>query len=172
MKKLTFGLRPSKKNIVNGIAPITLRITMERKSTYISLGKMYSIPYSDWDFKKELPKRSFKYEKLTNNIRKLDMVVDRELMKINGRINEYSLSDIRELIKTKIENIDEVVEEIIEDREIEIDFLTYFKQHIERKKEMGKYGTYDNYSKIYSNVHKYLNGKRVPLSLEFDTKMR
>lgn len=164
MKKLTFKISPSKKNVVNGIVPIAIRLTMDRKSTYLSLGKTYSIPINDWDYKKDIPKRNSNNDLLNHNLKKIGMIVENELLAITSKLNEFSLNEIKECVKIKLSNIDEEVEAIIENKVDEIDFLSYFKKHVERKKDMGKFGTYDNYIKIYSNVSKYLKNKKVPFT--------
>ncbi|MFZ4399830.1 MAG: tyrosine-type recombinase/integrase [Bacteroidales bacterium] len=164
MKNLTYKFLPSKKNIVNGNAPITLRITMDRKSTYISLGKTYSIPIKDWDLKKEQPKRNISNELLIYNLDKLELIVKHELLKISSKIDEYNLHEIKDLINSRLLNMDESVDSIIDNTEIEVDFLSYFKIQNEKKREMGKFGTFDNYNKIYSNVAKFLDNKKVPLT--------
>lgn len=164
MNKLTFKLLPSSKNAVNGVAPITLRLTYNRKSTYLSLGKLYSIPINDWDNKKDKPKGLSQYSQLNHNLRKITFVVENELLKICNQQNQYSLSDIREIIKIRLQNIDEEVERIVEDVEptSQIDFLTYFKHQVDRMREVGKYTTYVNYKKIYSTINTYLKGRRIP----------
>jgi len=158
---------PSKKNIVNGIAPLTLRITLDRKTTYLTLGKPFSICICDWDYKKDLPKRSNNNDLFIHNLKKLEMIVNNELMKISAKLNDYSLREIREIVSSKLNNIDEEVDIILDNKVAEIDFLSYFHNLVERKKQMEKFGTYINYGKIYSNIYFLFKSDPTPFLYSF-----
>lgn len=138
-----FVLRTNKK-LPNGEHPIMLRITEDRKSTFVSTKKYSSV--KDWDVSAQTTNKSHPHQKSINAL----------LSNINLKITFY-FSNLTEERTPRIEAIKEIVERqtgaIKKTPTVKI--LAFFQQEIDRLKSTGRLGYASVFTCTLQNLKKF-----------------
>ena len=138
-----FVLRTNK-TLPNGEHPIMLRITEDRKSTFVSTKKYSSV--KDWDVSAQTTNKSHPHQKSINAL----------LSNINLKITFY-FSNLTEERTPRIEAIKEIVERQTGaiKKTPTVKLLAFFQQEIDRLKSTGRLGYASVFTCTLQNLKKF-----------------
>lgn len=138
-----FVLRTNK-TLPNGEHPIMLRITEDRKSTFVSTKKYSSV--KDWDVSAQTTNKSHPHQKSINAL----------LSNINLKITFY-FSNLTEERTPRIEAIKEIVERQTGaiKKTPTVKLLAFFQQEIDRLKGTGRLGYASVFTCTLQNLKKF-----------------
>ena len=97
VEAICFNYRPKKDNTY----PIMLRLTKSGKRKYVSLG--VSVKEENWDFKKNVPKRSCPEKELILSI------IEKRIAEYRERINEYRVENKDYTLETLVQRTENPV---------------------------------------------------------------
>ena len=126
VEAICFNYRPKKDNTY----PIMLRLTKSGKRKYVSLE--VSVKEEDWDFKKNVPKRSCQEKELILSI------IEKRIAEYRERINEY-----------RVENKDYTLETLVQRTENPVRSMTvgsYLDLFITQLKDENRLGCRQDYT--------------------------
>jgi hypothetical protein len=119
--------------------PIRLRITKDRKTSYISIG--YSIKESDWDSMQGKVKKSFPNSVRLNNL-------------ITQRMLEAQSTSIEMETKDPSAGVQKIALKL--KRKGGTDFFAFAEMHMEKYNNDEKWGTYNSYCTAINKFKEFL----------------
>ena len=146
----------------NGEAPLYIRITKDRKSSYKSLG-IYLDP-QDWDEPQQKVKKSHPNSARANNlIAKRIADINNSLLQLEEGATGYRPQKVFDLMAPKPV----------------IGFIEFSKKSIVRMEKLNAIGTINRFNAVVSKIEGYLNGKDIPINKisigwlkDYDTYLR
>lgn len=145
MSTIKAVIRNKKKQ--DGTYPLAIRITQDRKSSYVYLG--HSIPKDDWDSIAQKVKRSHIHHKRLNNIIAQRLLeIESEALELERTKKKVSLTEIRKKVSPKISGNG---------------FFHTAETFLSDLKKSGKYNRYSAESPAISHFRKFV-GKEIPFT--------
>ncbi len=161
MASVTTVLRKDKEN-KKGEAPIHFRIIKNRRISYIASSVM--IPIENWDEKNNRIKGKHPHSGRLNSLltNKFNEIQDRVL-----ELETYS----------KVQTAKQIKKKVFGDKPV--DFFQYATTALQRYKQEGKIGTYDNFYSTYNKLNEFMKAGPLAFSeidpkflAEFETYLR
>ena len=144
VEAICFNYRPKKDNTY----PIMLRLTKSGKRKYVSLG--VSVKEENWDFKKNVPKRSCPEKELILSI------IEKRIAEYRERINEY-----------RVENKDYTLETLVQRTENPVRSMTvgsYLDLFITQLKDENRLGYAESFRGLKSSLLLYCKSLDIKFS--------
>ena len=144
VEAICFNYRPKKDNTY----PIMLRLTKSGKRKYVSLG--VSVKEENWDFKKNVPKRSCPEKELILSI------IEKRIAEYRERINEY-----------RVENKDYTLETLVQRTENPVRSMTvgsYLDMFITQLKDENRLGYAESFRGLKSSLLLYCKSLDIKFS--------
>ena len=144
VEAICFNYRPKKDNTY----PIMLRLTKSGKRKYVSLG--VSVKEENWDFKKNVPKRSCPEKELILSI------IEKRTAEYRERINEY-----------RVENKDYTLETLVQRTENPVRSMTvgsYLDLFITQLKDENRLGYAESFKGLKSSLLLYCKSLDIKFS--------
>jgi integrase/recombinase XerD len=137
--------RISKKSGVTSEAPICIRITKDRKSTYKTL---YKIKPEYWDEKKGLVRKSHpNANELNANISKEKLAFEKDVLNIKLAEKSFNIDAIRSKINYQIST----------------DFFDYAQKYLEGLNKVGNASLYKRYKTVITKFKNFLQIENLPI---------
>ena len=144
VEAICFNYRPKKDNTY----PIMLRLTKSGKRKYVSLG--VSVKEENWDFRKNVPKRSCPEKELILSI------IEKRIAEYRERINEY-----------RVENKDYTLETLVQRTENPVRSMTvgsYLDMFITQLKDENRLGYAESFRGLKSSLLLYCKSLDIKFS--------
>jgi len=141
------------KSLTNNLHPIYLRVTINRKSKYYSLGKNFACKLKQWNKEKELFKGDF--HDLLNANRSLDLIKSRAkkiIYQLHEKEEAFTINDFDKSYTLQNE---------------QVFVLQKFEDHINYLKKNGKIGNANAYENTRSSIKQFINYELRKNDIEF-----